>query len=138
MQETSSGNALTVSSQPTETIQAKLDEFAAEIEITEELTAFYRSVVDGSMTVQVLKRGTRGEPDETFEQGPTIHERISAAKALASLTVRRPGTKPLPLPDVEERKRSAEDIVDELERRFLRARELHDTKQITEGEVRDG
>ncbi len=134
----STGTALTQSDQPIESIQAKLDEFAQENVITDELTAFYRSVVDGSMTVEVLKRGARGQPDEMFEQGPTIHERISAGKALAALTVRKPGTKPLPLPDVEERKRSASDIVDELERRFLRAKALQDHKQITDGGGGDG
>lgn len=138
MQEkTSSGNALTASSKPSDTIQAKLDEFAGEIEITEELTEFYRSVVDGTLTVSVLKRGARGEPDTMFEQGPTIHERISAGKALAALTVRKPGTKPLPQPDVEARKRTADDVIEELERRFERAKQLQ-RQRLTEGEVEGG
>lgn len=122
----------------TDSIQAKLDEFAQENEITDELVVFYRSVVDGTFTTEQLQRGARGEADEMVAIGPTIHERISAAKALAALTVRKPGTKPLPLPDVEARKRTADDVIEELERRFVRAAEMRDQKKLTEGSVEDG
>lgn len=126
---TSTGAALTH-----EKIKNKLDEFAQENEITDELIDFYRSVVEGTMSVQQLKKGTREQPDELIDVGPTIHERISAGKALASLAVRRPGTKLPPPPDVEQRKRTADDVIEELERRFERAKSLQQ-KSITGGGI---
>lgn len=118
----------------TENLPAKIEDvtevlaqYEKEAEVIGELEQFYRSVVDGSLEVDVYDR----EKDVVVKVGPSIGERVRAANALRDMLVRKPGTKATELPKSQKDKQpmTTEEMIVELERRLKAAQRVDTARE---------